>query len=279
VIKNGRAELADFAAVVFNKYALLEFFHTVSSAYVFSAFFVMGISAYHLLKKKNIEFFTKSFKIALVFALICSVLVAVSGDMNGVNVAKVQPAKFAAMESHWETTKNAPIYLFALPDQENEKNKTVIGSIPGMLSFLGFHDFDAEVKGLRDIPKDERPPVFLTFISFRIMVGIGGLLILLSVLGFLKRKKLTDCPLYLKMMILAIPLPLIAIELGWVVAEVGRQPWIVYGLMKTSDAVSPIVTSQVFVSLISFALVYSLLGFVGIYLIAKNAKKGPEGSL
>jgi cytochrome d ubiquinol oxidase subunit I len=275
VLRNGRAELDSFAAVVTNKFGILEFLHTVSAAYVLSAFFVMGISAYHLLKKQHIEFFTRSFRIALVFGLASSLFVAISGDTHGVHVSEVQPAKLAAMEAHWETTTRAPIHMFAIPDEENERNIIEIGSIPGLLSLLGHHDINAEVKGLKDFPKDERPPVMLTFISFRVMVGLGTLFILLTLYGWFKRNRLLESMNYLRIMLFAIPLPYLAIEMGWVLAEVGRQPWIVYGLMRTSDAVSPIAGSQVLFSLIGFVVVYSLLGAIGFYLITINAKKGP----
>jgi cytochrome d ubiquinol oxidase subunit I len=275
VLRNGRAELDSFAAVVTNKFGILEFLHTVSAAYVLSAFFVMGISAYHLLKKQHIEFFTRSFKIALVFGLASSLFVAISGDTHGVHVSEVQPAKLAAMEAHWETTTRAPIHMFAIPDEENERNIIEIGSIPGLLSLLGHHDINAEVKGLKDFPKDERPPVMLTFISFRVMVGLGTLFILLTLYGWFKRNRLLESMNYLRIMLFAIPLPYLAIEMGWVLAEVGRQPWIVYGLMRTSDAVSPIAGSQVLFSLIGFVVVYGLLGAIGFYLITINAKKGP----
>ncbi len=274
-IKNGRAELTDFAAVIFNKFAILEFFHTVPAAFILSAFFVMGVSAYHLLKKQHIEFFTKSFRMALVFGLIFSIFVVIEGDMHATHVAETQPAKLAAMEAHWETTTRAPLHLFAIPSEEDQKNIIEIGSIPGLLSFLGYHDINAEVKGLRDFPKDERPPVLITLFSFRTMVALGTLFVLLTIIGWFKRKRLLESPGYLKIMLWAIPLPYIAIELGWVLAEVGRQPWIVYGLMKTSEAASPVASSQVLISLIAFILVYGILGAVGFYLIAKNAKKGP----
>ena len=275
-IRDGRAELVDFAAVLFQKYAIFKFIHTVSAAYVLSAFFVMGVSAYHLLKKQHIEFFTRSFRISLIFGIIFSFIVVIVGDINGVIVAEKQPTKLAAMESHWETTTRAPIYLFTLPDEDNERNKIEIGALPGMLSFMVFHDINAEVRGLKDFPKDERPPVLITSFAFKGMVGLGFYFILATVLGWWKRNRLVDSPKYLKLMLLSIPLPYVAIELGWVVAEVGRQPWIVYGLMKTSDAVSPIATSQVLTTLIAFILVYGLLGVTGFYLIAKNALKGPE---
>ncbi|RPJ82411.1 MAG: cytochrome ubiquinol oxidase subunit I [Deltaproteobacteria bacterium] len=276
-IRNGRAELTDFMAVVTNKFAILEFFHTVGASILLSAFFVMGVSAYHLLKKQHIDFFTRSFRIGLVLGIFFSIFVAVEGDVHGVHVSEVQPVKLAAMESHWETTRRAPLHLIALPDEENEKNSIEIGSIPGILSFLGYHDFNAEVRGLRDFPKDERPPVLITFLSFRIMVFLGTFFILITIVGWFKRNRLVESPLYLKIMLWSIPLPYIAIQAGWVLAEVGRQPWIVYGLMKTSEAASPIAGAQVLTTLIGFFLVYGLLGAVGLYLIVEKVRKGPEG--
>lgn len=275
-IRNGRAELVDFTAALMQKWAILKFIHTVSAAYVLSAFFVMGVSAYHLLKKRKIEFFTRSFRIALVFGLIFSLVVVIMGDFNGVVVAEKQPSKLAAMESLWETTTRAPVYLFALPDEKNERNKIEIGAMPGMLSFLVRHDINAEIRGLKSYPRDERPPVLLTSFAFKAMVGLGFYFILATIIGFVKRNRLIDSPKYLKLMLLSIPLPYIAAESGWIVTEVGRQPWIVYGLIKTSDAVSPIATSQVLTTLIAFILVYGLLGATGFYLIGKNALKGPE---
>ena len=278
-IRDGRAELVDFTAALMQKWAILKFIHTVSAAYVLSAFFIMGVSAYHLLKKQKVEFFTRSFRIALVFGLIFSFVVVIMGDLNGVVVAEKQPSKLAAMESLWETTTRAPVYLFALPDEENERNKIEIGAMPGMLSFLVRHDINAEIRGLKTYPKDERPPVLLTSFAFKGMVGLGFYFILATIIGFIKRNRLIDSPKYLKLMLLSIPLPYIACELGWMVTEVGRQPWIVYGLMKTSDAVSPIATSQVLTTLIAFIVLYGLLGVTGFYLIAKNALKGPENMI
>jgi len=275
-IRNGRAELNDFGAVVLNKFSILQFFHVVPSAFILSAFFIMSISAYHLLKKQHIEFATRSFKLGLVVGLISSVFVVLEGDLHARHVTETQPAKLAAMESLWETTTQAPIYLIALPDEENEKNAIQIGSIPGALSFLGHHDFNAEIKGLKDFPKDERPPVLLTFISFRGMVALGTYFILVMIIGVWRRNQLLESPAYLKLMLYSIPLPYLAIQLGWIVAEVGRQPWIVYGVMKTSDAVSPIATSQVATTLIGFILIYGLLGAVGYFLMFKYARKGPE---
>jgi cytochrome d ubiquinol oxidase subunit I len=276
IMRNGRAELADFTAVLFNKFSILQVLHVVPAAFILSAFFVMGISAYHLLKQQHVEFATRSYKMGLVCGLIASVFIVVQGDLHARHVTETQPAKLAAMESLWETTTKAPIYLIALPDEKNEKNAIQIGSIPGLLSFMGHHDFNAEIKGLKAFPKDERPPVLLTFLSFRGMVALGMYFVLMMIIGVWKRNRLLESPGYLKLMLYSIPLPYIAIQMGWVVAEVGRQPWIVYGIMKTSDAVSPIATSQVATTLVAFILVYGLLGAVGYYLIFKYARKGPE---
>lgn len=275
-IRNGRAELTDFMAVITQKFAILTILHTLSAAYVLSAFFVMSISAWHLLKKSNVEFFSKSFRIGLVMGLLSTVFVVAEGDFHAVDVAKVQPAKLAAMETHWETQPKAPVFLFSWPDEENERNIIEIGRIPGVLSFLAFHDINAPVQGLKEFPKDERPPVAITALAFKIMVGLGFLFLGLMITGWFLRNKLSEKPWFLKIMVISLPLPYIAIEAGWVLAEVGRQPWIVYGLLKTSDAASPIAAGQVLTTLIGFIVLYGLLGIAGFYMIFKNALKGPK---
>ena len=276
VLRNGRAELADFIAVITNKFGIYEFLHTVSGAYILSGFFVMGVSAWHILRNNELEFFKKSFRIAATFTLVFALFEIFNGHLHGAEVAETQPTKLAAMESHWETKKSAPMYLFLIPDEENERNSLELFPIPGMLSMLAYHSPSAEVKGLKDFPKDERPPVGLTFFGFRIMVGLGFLFGLLAILAWLKRNAPETAPTLLKVLILTIPLPYLAIEAGWVVAEVGRQPWIVYGLMKTKDAVSVLASSQVLISLIAFVAFYSFLGIIDFYLLAKYARKGPE---
>jgi cytochrome d ubiquinol oxidase subunit I len=268
-IRNGRAELTDFAAVVFNTFSILQILHVVPASFLLASFFIMGISAYHLLKQQNVDFFTRSFRLGLVVGTIASFWVILEGDMHAKHVTKVQPAKLAAMESLWDTTSRAP-------DEQNERNSVEIGAIPGLLSFLGHGDFNAKVKGLKEFSKSERPPVLLTFLSFRVMVGLGTYFAVMMLIGIFIRKRLLENPWYLKLMMFSIPLPFLAHTAGWVVAEVGRQPWIVYGLMKTADAVSPIAASQVAVSLVAFILVYGLLGGVGYYLIAKYARLGPD---
>jgi cytochrome d ubiquinol oxidase subunit I len=276
VIRGNRAELDNFFAVVTNNFGWQQYFHTLSGAYILAGFFVMGVSAYHLLRRQNREFFTKSFRMGLTFALIFSVAEVVQGHIHGAEVAKIQPTKLAAMEALWDTQANAPQTLFLIPDEKSERNAVEIGKIPGALSLLAYHRADAVVKGLKDFPQDERPPVLLTFLSFRIMVALGFLFVLLTGLGWVWRNNLEAHPWFLKAMIWAIPLPYIAIQAGWIVAEVGRQPWIVYGLMKTRDAVSPIAVSQVGTTLVGFIALYSLLGAVAFYLVRKVAVAGPE---
>jgi len=274
VIRNGRAELKSFSSIVFQKWAILEFLHTTSAAYILSGFFVMGVSAYHLLKNKDSVPFRRSFRIGLIFALIFSLFELFEGHLHGTDLAEKQPTKLAAMEAHWETKAKAPIYLFAIPDEKNERNLFAI-PIPGMLSILAKHNINAVVKGLKDFPKEDRPPVSICFFSFKIMVALGIYFVIFTIYGFLKREDIFENRTYLRLALLSIPLPYIAAECGWMLAEVGRQPWIVYGLMRTKDAYSYAVSeSQVIITLIAFIVIYSLLGIVGYSLIARSAKEG-----
>ena len=274
VLRNGRAELTDFVEVITNKFAWLEFFHIVPAALTLAAFLIMGISAYHLIRKSHEGFFKKSFVLGATVGLIFSVFTAVEGHLHGNHMSLIQPTKLAAMESHWDTGTNVPIYLLSWPGKDGNVIEAL--PVPGALSFLAYNDVNAEVKGLNDFPEADRPPVLLTFLSFRIMVGIGTIMPLLALFGWVMRNKLQDYPLYLKVMLLAIPLPYIAMEAGWVLAEVGRQPWIVYGLMRTSDAVSPVGSGEVGFTLVLMSLLYTLLGAAGIWLMIRLAKKGPE---
>lgn len=275
-LRNGRAELTDFFAVITQKFAALMFIHVLAGAFVLAGFFVMGISAYHLLRNQHRDVFERSFRIGLVFGLVASLVVAVEGDLHAKDVAEKQPAKLAAMESLWDTTEGAPVYLFSIPDTENERNLIEILPIPGLLSFLAHGDFNAPVTGLKEFPRAERPPVFLTSFAFKGMVGLGTYFVLVTLYGFIRRKTITQSRWFLKLMLFSIPLPYIANQLGWIVTEVGRQPWIVYGLMRTSDAASPIAVGQVAVSLVAFILVYGLLGLAGYYLMYREVVEGPK---
>ncbi|HJB64961.1 MAG TPA: cytochrome ubiquinol oxidase subunit I, partial [Candidatus Mailhella merdavium] len=275
-IRNGRAELEDFLAVVTNPYAWGQFFHTIASSWMLAGFFILAICAWHLLRKNGDPVFSKSVKIAAPFTLILALLVAFAGHHQGQVVAQYQPAKLAAMESHWETQESAPMYLLVWPNQEEGKNSVEAIGIPGVLSFMAHGNFTQEVKGLNDFAPEDIPPVLLTFLSFRFMVGLGVVFIVLAAWAWLKRRNLAENPLLAKLLIWTIPLPYLAIMAGWMVAEVGRQPWIVYGLMRTADAVSPVPASSVTLSLAAFIVVYTVLGVLDIYLLAKYARKGPH---
>ncbi|MGQ9859846.1 MAG: cytochrome ubiquinol oxidase subunit I [Thermodesulfobacteriota bacterium] len=275
-LRAGRAELTDFWAVITQKYATLTILHTLGGAYVLTGFFVMGMSAYHLLRGQHVAFFKRSFRMGLSMALVFSVFVMVEGHFHGADLAEKQPTKLAALEALWETQPKAPIYLLALPSPSNDGNLFQLGRIPGAMSLLAHHDPEAVVKGLRDFPKEERPPVLLTFVSFRLMVGLGALFLLLAVVGWFKRHRLESSPGYLRLILWATPLPYLACAFGWTVAEVGRQPWIVYGLLRTQEAVSPISPAQVAVTLAGFVLLYSVVGLLAFWLIARYVRQGPE---
>ena len=282
VLRNNRAEMVDFLAIITSPYGWLKFAHTVLGGYVVGAFFVMGIAAWHLLRKNQPLFYKKSFRMAAVFGLISSFLVIGIGDFHAAEVAKTQPTKLAAMESVWETERGVPLYLIVLPDARNERNAIELIGIPKVTSYLAYRDFNAEIKGLKAFPAKDRPPVMEVFLSFRLMVMLGTLFLILSAIAFYLswKDRLEANPLFLRIIFYAIPLPYLAAQFGWIVAEVGRQPWIVYGVLRTSEGVSrQIEPVQVLTSLIGFGLFYSFLGILDFYLLAKYARKGPEEDL
>lgn len=276
VLRNGRAELANFSDLLLNTFGWQQFVHTLSASYALAGFFVLGISAWHILRKNEPEFFKRSFKMGATAAALFSVVVSFQGHMHAAEVAQVQPTKMAAMDAHWETQTWAPQYLIAWPDAANERNAFEALPIPGLLSFLAHHDPRAEVKGLKDFPKEDRPPVLLTFLSFRTMVFMGVAMLGLGVFAYLKRERIEEYPGVLKALIWFIPVPYLAIQFGWIVAEVGRQPWIVWGIMRTRDAVSPAITSgQVGFSMFLMTAMYFLLTGLDLFLLKKYATKGP----
>lgn len=278
VVRNGRAELADFFAVVTQRFAILEFVHTLGGAYTLAGFFVLGISAWHLLRKQETAFFKKSFRIAATWTFIFAIFEIAQGHMNAEILHTAQPAKLAAMESHWETARQVPMHLVAWPDAAGERNAIQALSVPGALSLMAGYSTDTEVKGLKDFPPDQRPPVLPVFLSFRAMVGFGFLFLIVGFLAWRNRDRIEEHPGLLRILPWFIPLPYLANLLGWTIAELGRQPWIVYGIMRTKDAVSPIMTVQVATSLVGFFLVYALLGAVDFHLLTKFARLGPKGA-
>lgn len=279
VIQNGRAELTDFFEAIFNPSSVIRFLHTVDAALITGAFFMAGISAYLILKNKEIETMKKSLKLAIIFGVIVSIFeLFPTGHEHAKQVAKTQPEKFAAIEGLYNSQTGAPLVMFAIPFEKPPELKATF-EIPGLLSWMAFGDVKAHVKGINEFPPDEIPPLFITFVSFHNMVVLGLYFILIMLIGIylLYKNKLWNNKTYLKVLTWSIPFPVIACQLGWIAAEVGRQPWIVYKLLKTTNAVSITVPAEeILISLILFGLIYLLLGVLYIYLIVKKIKIGPE---
>jgi len=279
IIKNGRAELTDFWAAVFNPSTVIRFFHVVDAALITGAFMMAGISAYFLLKKQHVEISKKAMKLAVIFGLVVSLLELFPfGHESGREVAHEQPAKFAAIQGLYTTQSGAPLAVFAFPTMPPPELKAKI-EIPGLLSWLAFGDVHAKIKGINEFQQNDLPPLFITFVSYHNMVALGMLFILLTLLATIQlyRKKLWESKKLLKIFTWAIPFPLIACQLGWISAEVGRQPWIVYNVLRTRDAVSTaVVAGDVVFSIILFALIYLLLGSLYVYLLVREIKHGPE---
>lgn len=283
LLSGGKAELQSFAAVLFNGFAWVGFFHTMMAAYVVGSFFVMGISAFHLLRGYDVDLFKRSFNIAAALALAASVLVIFAGDLSGRQVADHQPTKLAGFEAQWTTEQHAPFYLLSFPNPKAESNFVDALGIPGGLSFLSYHNFQATVKGLKSFPADERPPVVPIFVAFRLMVALGFLFLLAAFLAFVysRRNTLEKNRWFLRIMPVALLFPYLACELGWFVTEMGRQPWIVYGLLRTQNAVSlSIGPGEVIASLVGFLVIYTLLAITDLFLLTKHAKRLPvEGGV
>ncbi len=272
-----RAEITDFWQLVFNPSSMDRLFHTVTAAWCTGAFLVVSVSAWYLLKGKHLEFARKSLKVGLTVALVSTLLQAVTGHKSAQGVGKNQPAKLAAFEGLYQTTSNAPLVLAGWVDEKNEK---VVGiAAPGMLSFLTHNDFHTPVIGLNEFKPEDRPPVTASFLFFHGMVGIGFTLIAIAALGFLYFKKgtLHERRWLLWILVFSVLGPQLANQLGWFAAEVGRQPWIVYGVMRTPEGLSAVVKANVVLSsLILFTLIYSLLFAVFIYLLNDKIQHGPD---
>ncbi len=275
---NARAEITDFWAMVFNPSSVDRLSHVWIGSFLAGAFLVMSVHAYYLIKGRHEEVSKRAFKIALAVAIVASLSQLFTGHRSADGVAVNQPAKLAAMEGHYDSLSVAHMYLMGWVDEETQR---VTGlRIPYGLSFLIHQDVDEPVKGLNHFPEDEIPTqVNAVFQFYHLMVAIGMALIGLSLVGlFLWWKDLLfDSKWYLRAIIFAVFLPQIANQAGWFSAEMGRQPWVVYGLLRTSDALSKVVTAnQVIFSLILFTVIYLLLFTLFVYLLNKKIKHGPE---
>jgi cytochrome bd ubiquinol oxidase subunit I len=264
--------------VVFNPSFPYRFLHMVTAAYLTTAFVVTGVSAWYLLKGR----FVRHARIAISMGLgLISVLAPaqiVIGDLHGLNTFEHQPAKVAAMEGHWETQRGAPMIVFAVPDPEQETNHFEI-EIPYLGSLILVHELQGEVRGLKAWPPDERPYVPIVFYSFRIMVAIGFLMLAIGIVSLVLRfrGRLYDSRWFLRLCVATTPIGFIAILAGWFTTEVGRQPWVVYGLLRTADAASPAISGGgVATSLAAFVIAYSLIFPAGTYYIVRLIQRGPS---
>ncbi|MGM0588438.1 MAG: cytochrome ubiquinol oxidase subunit I [Bacteroidota bacterium] len=267
---NGQAINVDPVAAMFNEAWFSQALHMSLAAFVATGFGVAGLHAFLLLKDRNNIFHQKALKIALTIGGIAAILQPLSGDYSAKDIAERQPAKLAAMESHFETRTSAPLIIGGIPNVE-EKRVDYALEIPGMLSFLAHGDFNAEVTGLNDIPEDEHPPVLITHIAFQIMVATGFFMMGVGLLFFYlywKKQPQLQSKWFLWLVGITMPMGVIAVEAGWTVTEVGRQPWIIYGIMKTEDAVSTMPGLQY--PLYTFTLLYLLLSVIVIWLMRRQ---------
>ena len=274
---NMRAEITDFWALVFNPSSMQRLLHVLSGCWLAGAFLVLSVSAYYLLKKKHLDFARASFKIALCLACVAALFQLATGHHSAVGVSKNQPAKLAAMEAVFDTQTNAPLYLFGWVNEAQQRVNFGL-AIPSMLSVLLSGTPEQTVTGLNDFPEDERPPVNIVFQAYHLMIVIGFGLIGLSSLGafFWWRGTLFKQRWLLGIFTLSVLGPQVANQVGWITAEVGRQPWIVYGLLKTSDGLSKAVNAeQVLFSLILFLIIYLFLFILFLYLLNEKIKHGP----
>ncbi len=264
--------------IVFNPSFLYRLVHMVLAAYLTTAFVVGAVGAWHLLRDKTNPEARTMFSMAMWMAAIVAPIQIFAGDMHGLNTLEYQPMKVAAMEGHWERQTGAPLILFAIPDQEAEKNHLEVG-IPGLSAFILTHHWDGETPGLKDVGKADRPPVAIVFWSFRVMVGLGVTMMLVGAVSlFLRwRQKLFDTRWFHKVAIAMGPSGFVAVLAGWITTEVGRQPYTVYGMLRTTQAVAPVEAPAVAASLIAFIVVYFALFGAGTYYILQMMNKAPGG--
>lgn len=290
-VRNGHAEMSSFGALITNTQLWLEFPHVWFGALATGSFFVTGISAYHLLRKNSVNVFKRSFHVGATIAVLSSLLVAVVGHEQAQHLISAQPMKMAASEALWNTSPVHAPWTVVAGIQSSEHKNTFEIQIPDGLSILAYNKLAGQVEGMNQLqaqyekqygPGNYIPPVATTFWSFRIMVGAGSLMILLALYGFYlsMKDRLLQHRRLLKAMIFAISLPYLANTMGWIMTEIGRQPWAVFGLLKTSDSLSPTVSAaMVLTTLVGFAAVYGVLAIIDVFLLVKYLKQHPDAEL
>lgn len=286
VIDNGRMIMNDFGALITNPNVWVQFPHTVFGGYVTGALFVLGISAFHIYRKYQVEFFSKSFQIASIFGIISILMVILIGHNQGQHMVKTQPMKMAAAEALWETENPASFSIFSIVD-ENKQEDVFSIRIPAVLSLLSYNKFTGEVKGINDLqqeyvsvygPGNYIPPITVSYWSFRAMVGSGFLMFFIVAFSlFLSLRNFKGNTKIIRYLPFSIVLPYLANSSGWILTEVGRQPWVIYGYLKTEHAISQNLTvPMVLLSLIGFTIIYGVLMGVDIFLLRKYAAVVPS---
>lgn len=273
---NGQYLNIDPIKAMFNDAWFSQALHMILAAFVATGFAIAGIHALMILKKKNVLFHTKAFKIAAICASIAALLQPLSGDISAKDVTKRQPEKLAAMEAHFNTEPSTPFIVGGIVDEKNEKVDYAL-KIPGMLSFLAHGDFKTPVKGLNEFPMQDRPPVSIVHYSFQIMITLGVLLMIIGglyIIALIKKRSWLQKKWLFKLFVFAIPLGYIALEAGWVVTEVGRQPWIIYRVMRTADAVTPM--PGIAYSFYLFTGIFISLSLIVTFLIYRQIKMVPK---
>jgi cytochrome bd ubiquinol oxidase subunit I len=276
---DGRFFPEDWIAIVFNPSFPYRLAHTVVAFYVTTAFVVVGVAAYYLLRDRFIEESRPMLSMTLWLLTFLVPLQIFLGDEHGLNTLEYQPAKVAAIEARWDTSSRVPLTLFAIPDERAESNRYPV-DIPALGSLILTHKVNGTVRGLKEWPPDQRPPVAITFFAFRAMVGIGLLMLGLVIASWWMRvrRRLFVSRWFLRCCEILAPSGFIAVLAGWTTTEVGRQPWTVYGLMRTADSVSPSLTgTDVLISLIGYAVVYLIMFPAGVALMARIVRGGPSG--
>jgi len=277
IAENGIFFPTDWMKIIFNPSFPYRLVHMVTAAYLTTAFVVGGIGAYYLRRKLHVRHARVMLGMAMIMAIFVAPAQILFGDFHGLNSFEYQPAKVAAIEGLWETRQGAPMVLFAWPDQEAETNRYAI-EIPNLSSLILTHDWNGEVRGLKEWPADERPPVAVVFWAFRIMVGLGVLMALTGLFAIVLflRKKLFDTPWFQYWCMALTPAGFLAVVAGWFVTEVGRQPYVVTGLLRTAESASPVAANQIVPSLAAFILVYLFIFGAGTYYILRLIAKGPQ---
>ncbi len=277
-MSDGIIQITSWTQAIFNSSLPYRFAHMALASFITGGFVVAGVSAWFLLKGRHHETSRKALKMTIIMLAIATPLQLVVGDLHGLNTFEEQPIKVAAMEGHWETQEGAPLILFAIPDSRNETNHLEI-AIPKLGSLILTHSLDGKVTGLTSVPQDDRPPVGIVFWSFRIMVGLGIIFIVISLAAAwqLWRGRLEDSPRLLKALTWMIPLPFVAVLAGWFVTEVGRQPWLIQDVMRLSEGVTPSLTGgMVLLTLIGYITVYAVVFAAGLHYLKRVIMAGPD---